>query len=219
MAVIVFGSINTDIGLGVRHLPVPGETVLTGGHALVPGGKGCNQAVAAAKLGADVRIFGAVGDDAMAAIPLDAMESAGVDTSGVKVAERPTALAAVMVADDGENAIVVASGANLSVGAEQLPDSRAGDVLVCQMDVPFAENAAALGQGEAAGAVTGLSAAPFGGPNIARSSPMGCRQSGAYAVASRTPSQSAGGTGGRQRRAPTGGAAKGIFLQVEMLSC
>ncbi len=61
MTVIVFGSINLDIALGVDHLPVPGETVLTGGYQVVPGG---NQAVAAAKLGADVRMVGAVGDDA-----------------------------------------------------------------------------------------------------------------------------------------------------------
>lgn len=162
MAVIVFGSINTDIGLGVRHLPVPGETVLTGGYALVPGGKGCNQAVAMAKLGADVRMIGAVGDDVMAGPPMAAMQAAGIDTARVRIAERPTGLAAVMVAEDGENAIVVASGANLSVRADQLANIRAGDVLVCQMEVPFEETAAALVQAKAAGAVTVLNLAPFG---------------------------------------------------------
>ena len=162
MAVIVFGSINTDIALGVGHLPVPGETVLTAGYQAVPGGKGCNQAVAAAKLGADVRMVGAVGDDAMAEVPMAAMQAAGVDTHDVRIAERPTGLAAVMVAEDGENAIVVASGANLAVRADQLSDIRAGDVLVCQMEVPFAETAAALALAKAAGAVTVLNLAPFG---------------------------------------------------------
>lgn len=166
MSVIVFGSINTDLALGVGHLPVPGETVLTAGYQAVPGGKGCNQAVAAARLGAahgiGVRMVGAVGEDAMAAIPLAAMQAAGVDTAGVRACGEPTGLAAVMVAADGENAIVVASGANRALRAEHLTDVRAGDVLLCQMEVPFAETAAALRLAKAAGALTLLNLAPFG---------------------------------------------------------
>lgn len=162
MTVIVFGSINTDIALGVGHLPVPGETVLTAGYAALPGGKGCNQAVAAARLGADVRMVGAVGDDAMAAFPLRAMQAAGIDTHDVRAVAEPTGLAAVMVAADGENAIVVASGANRAVQAGQLADIRPGDGLVCQMEVPIAETAAALRMAKAAGAVTLLNLAPFG---------------------------------------------------------
>ncbi len=162
MTVVVFGSINTDIALGVGHLPVPGETVLTAGYEAVPGGKGCNQAVAAARLGAKVRMVGAVGDDAMAAFPMQAMQTAGVDTHDVRIAERPTGLAAVMVAEDGENAIVVASGANRAVRADQLGDLKAADVLLCQMEVPFAETAAALQKAKAAGAATLLNLAPFG---------------------------------------------------------
>ena len=115
MTVIVFGSINVDIALPVDHLPVPGETVLTGGYEVVPGGKGCNQAVAAGKLGADVRMVGAIGDDAWASIPMQAREAAGIDTQDVRIVGSPTALAAVMVADDGENSIIVASGANKEV--------------------------------------------------------------------------------------------------------
>ena len=162
MTVIVFGSINTDIGLGVDHLPVPGETVLTAGYQVLAGGKGCNQAVAAAKLGADVRMVGAVGDDAWASIPMEAMEAAGVDTHDVRITDKPTALASVMVADDGENAIIVASGANLDVMASQLTDVRAEDVLVCQMEMPFEEVAKALLAAKAAGACTILNVAPFG---------------------------------------------------------
>lgn len=162
MSVIVLGSINTDLALGVGHLPRPGETVLTAGYRTVPGGKGCNQAVAAARLGAAVRMVGAVGEDAMAAVPLAAMRAAGVDTQCVRVCGEPTGLAAVMVAADGENAIVVASGANRSVRAEQLADVQAGDVLVCQMEVPFAETAAALQKAKASGALTLLNLAPFG---------------------------------------------------------
>lgn len=162
MTVIVFGSINTDIGLGVDHLPVPGETVLTADYQVLAGGKGCNQAVAAAKLGADVRMVGAVGDDAWASIPMEAMEAAGVDTHDVRITDKPTALASVMVADDGENAIIVASGANLDVMASQLTDVRAEDVLVCQMEMPFEEVAKALLAAKAAGACTILNVAPFG---------------------------------------------------------
>ena len=162
MTVIVFGSINVDIALQVDHLPVPGETVLTGGYEVVPGGKGCNQAVAAGKLGADVRMVGAIGDDAWASIPMQAMEAAGVDTQDVRIVGSPTALAAVMVADDGENSIIVASGANKEVRATQLSDVRADDVLVCQMEVLFDETADALLKAKAAGATTVLNLAPFG---------------------------------------------------------
>lgn len=162
MTIHVFGSINVDIALGVDHLPVPGETVLSDGYQAVPGGKGCNQAVAAAKLGVDVRMAGAVGDDAWASIPLAAMEAAGVDTDGVRITDAPTGLASVMVADDGENAIIVASGANRKVQADQLTGLRAGDVLVCQMEVPFEETADALLMAKAAGAATLLNLAPFG---------------------------------------------------------
>ena len=161
MTVIVFGSINLDIALGVDHLPVPGETVLSEGYQSIPGGKGCNQAVAAAKLGADVRMVGAVGDDAWASIPMAAMEAAGVDTNDVRITDTPTGLASVMVADDGENAIIVASGANRRVEAAQLTDIRAGDVLVCQMEVPFEETASALLKAKTAGATTVLNLAPF----------------------------------------------------------
>ena len=166
MTIIVFGSINLDIALGVDHLPSPGETVLSEGYQAVPGGKGCNQAVAAAKLGAahgvGVRMVGAVGDDAWASIPLAAMEAAGVDTDGVRITDAPTGLASVMVADDGENAIIVASGANRKVQADQLTGLRAGDVLVCQMEVPFEETADALLMAKAAGGITVLNLAPFG---------------------------------------------------------
>jgi ribokinase len=170
LSVIVFGSINTDIGLGVGVLPKPGETVLTEGYQVAAGGKGCNQAVAAAKLGADVRMVGAVGDDAWASVPMGAMEAAGVDTHDVCISDAPTGLAAVIVADDGENSIVVASGANRRVMASQLTDVRAEDVLVCQMEVPFPEIADALLAAKAAGARTVLNLAPFGTlPERARS--------------------------------------------------
>ncbi len=93
---------------------------------------------------------------------MEAMEAAGVDTHDVRIADKPTGLASVMVADDGENAIIVASGANRAVLASQLNDIRAGDVLVCQMEVLFEETAEALLKAKAAGAVTVLNLAPFG---------------------------------------------------------
>ena len=162
MTIIVFGSINLDIALGVEQLPTPGETVLTEGYQAVPGGKGCNQAVAAARLGAAVRMVGAVGDDAWASIPMAAMQAAGVDTQDVRITDRPTGLATVMVAEDGENAIIVASSANMSVTADQLTGLQTGDVLVCQMEVAPEETADALLKAKAAGAATVLNLAPFG---------------------------------------------------------
>ena len=166
MAVIVFGSTNVDIALPVVELPRPGETVLTASYRAVPGGKGCNQAVAAAKLGkafdVPVQMVGAVGQDAWASIPLDAMTAVGIDVRDVMRLPQPTALAAVMVATSGENSIVVASGANFHVRAEQLARMTHGDVLVCQMEVLAEETAAALLKAKADGATTVLNLAPYG---------------------------------------------------------
>jgi ribokinase len=160
--ITVFGSINIDLVLSVAHLPAPGETVLCPGYEAVPGGKGANQAVAAARAGAAVRMIGCVGEDAFTELALRDLTAAGVDLSAVRRTASPTACAAVMVDEDGENSIVVASGANLDTAAEQIPQGTLGrgDLLVLQMEVPFAENWRAIELAKSGGAQIMLSVAP-----------------------------------------------------------
>jgi ribokinase len=124
---VVIGSINVDLFAHVQRHPVPGETVLgTGGHR-APGGKGANQALAARLQGAEVSLVGAIGDDGDAGVALALLREAGVDLSGVAVLEGlPTGLAVITVADDGENTIVVVSGANAALPVEHALAAVAG---------------------------------------------------------------------------------------------
>src|SRR6478735_1242061 len=112
-SVVVVGSINVDVVMHVPGFPVPGVTLLADRVERSPGGKGANQAVAAARAGAATRLLGAVGDDGDSAPQVDALVVAGVDVSGVETCSgRITGTAFVMVAPSGENAIVVDAGAN-----------------------------------------------------------------------------------------------------------
>lgn len=113
--VVVVGSINVDLVAQVSRHPAPGETVLGRSSTTLPGGKGANQAVAAARLGAGVALVGAVGTDANAAVALSGLQEAGVDLGHVRTVDTATGLAIVTVADDGENSIVVVPGANGAV--------------------------------------------------------------------------------------------------------
>ncbi|NQW08711.1 MAG: ribokinase [Alphaproteobacteria bacterium] len=161
--ILVLGSINADLFFTVEHLPAPGETVLTPSVTLRPGGKGANQAAAAARAGSMVRFLGCVGDDAVAETVLAALVDAGCDISGVRRVAGATGTAAVMVEASGENQIVVASGANGRVTADLLPAEMAPDItLVCQMEIPPAETERALIAAKAWGARTVLNLAPAG---------------------------------------------------------
>lgn len=114
--VIVVGSLNVDLVVRVSELPAPGETVAGGEFARHHGGKGGNQAVAAARMGARVRFIGAVGDDQMGRDALAALVAEGVDTAGVRaVSGAPTGVALIVVDEHGENQIAVASGANVEL--------------------------------------------------------------------------------------------------------
>jgi ribokinase len=124
----VVGSINLDLVARVERLPRAGETVAASGFERIPGGKGANQAVAAARLGAAVRMIGAVGDDALAAEALTELEEAGVELQLERIGA--TGIALILVAADGENQIVVVPGANAAV----MPQSLSGAVL-CQLEV------------------------------------------------------------------------------------
>src|SRR5271156_4182160 len=144
--IVIFGSINVDLIVPVPRLPRPGETVLGGDYALLPGGKGANQALAARRAGAEVVMIGAVGTDSFAAPALDLLRRAGIDLRLVRTVAEPTGCAAIMVSAAGENAIAVASGANASVRSDQVPDELLdpGTLLVVQMEVPSSETMAVI---------------------------------------------------------------------------
>src|SRR5690242_10810211 len=120
--IVVFGSINLDLIFPLPHLPQPGETVLGPATRIEPGGKGANQAVAAARDGAAVAMVGAVGRDALADDALVLLRAAGVDLSRVARTDASTGCAAIAVDPAGANAIMVGSGANLLVRADQVED-------------------------------------------------------------------------------------------------
>ena len=160
--IVVFGSINVDLICPVPDLPQPGETILGSDYALLPGGKGANQALAARRAGSEVMLAGAIGRDSFASIALDLLCRDGVDTTLVREHEKPTGCAAIMVSSTGENAIAVSPGANSGVLSSQVPDELLdGDtILVAQMEVPFAETAALMRRGRARGARSLLNLAP-----------------------------------------------------------
>ena len=159
--VVVVGSANLDVVLDVRAVPRPGETVLARGRTTGPGGKGANQAVAAARSGARTAFVGAVGDDDAAAVLLDALGDAGVGTSAALLSpQTATGTAYVVVDEAGENAIVVDPGANATLtglGDAQRDLVAAAAVVLCQLEVPLGAVREALA---AAGGLRVLNAAP-----------------------------------------------------------
>jgi ribokinase len=138
--VVVVGSINVDLVVSVPRLPRPGETVLGGEFARHMGGKGANQAVAAARAGARVHMVGAVGRDDYGRESVAALTAEGVDIAGVRTLDAPTGVALIAVAPDGENLIVVAPGANglLDPGQQALRWPAGAGVLLASLEVPMA---------------------------------------------------------------------------------
>lgn len=140
MSVVVVGSVNRDIVARVARIPGPGETVLGADLARTSGGKGANQAVAAARAGgAAVAFVGAVGDDSDGAALRAQLAADGIDVSGLETVPEPTGTALISVGADGENAIVVVPGANgardrLAEAQRRLVER--ADVLVTQLEVP-----------------------------------------------------------------------------------
>jgi ribokinase len=165
--VVVVGSINIDLVVTADRFPRPGETLLGTSFARHPGGKGANQAVASARIGAGTVMIGAVGRDPFGGFMLGALSRAGVDTGSVRVIpDAPTGTAVITVAG-GENSIIVIAGANsaLTVEAESLPIEQ-DDVVLAQLEIPPAAWAAAFSTARARGATTILNAAPAN-PEIA----------------------------------------------------
>ena len=165
--VVVAGSINTDLVVRVARFPVPGETLAGGSLAINGGGKGANQAVAAARMGAPVALVGAVGSDVFSQARVADLVAAGVDVGFVRRRDHVTGGVAVIQVDAaGQNTIVLVSGANDSVAAGDAADGVGAvlgreDVLVCQFELPLEATRAALRTARGIGAYSVLNAAPY----------------------------------------------------------
>lgn len=163
--ITVFGSINMDLVATATTMPRPGQTVAGLQSSAAPGGKGANQALAARRAGADVRMAGAVGRDHFAAEALTLLKEASIDLSLVRIVDRPTGTAHVVVDGSGENAIVVVPGANGEVEAQDargvLETMRPGEFLVLQMEVSASAVEAALVAAKAKGIISILNVAPM----------------------------------------------------------
>ena len=163
--VLVVGSLNVDIVTQVERLPIPGETVLASPIVRSFGGKGGNQAVAAARVGADVWMVGCVGDDTNGADSVTALSSAGVNTDHVSRCGTPTGTATVLVDTLGENVVAVSPGANAELGADATRAAldelmRPGDVVLISLEIPHSTVLAAVQAARAAGAIVVMNPAP-----------------------------------------------------------
>lgn len=138
--IVVVGSINADLVVRVPRHPAPGETLTGSGGTVLPGGKGANQALAAARLGGRVAMVAAVGADAHADAALSLLRESGADLTAVRETQEPTGLAVVTVADDGENSIVIVPGANGTMDAAAVEDHAqliaSAAVVVLQGEIP-----------------------------------------------------------------------------------
>ncbi|MEU6189761.1 ribokinase [Nocardia sp. NPDC047038] len=145
-AIVVLGSVNMDLITTTARRPVPGETVLGNGFAMVPGGKGANQAIAARRAGGEVSFLGAVGDDVFAGELRAALTDAAVFTDRLRTVAGPSGIATIVVDDDGENSIIVVGGANTrmtELTEDDLAAIAAADILLCQLEIPVETIAAA----------------------------------------------------------------------------
>ena len=133
-SVCVVGSINLDLVASVEHLPLSGETITSTSLDYVPGGKGANQAVASARLGADVRFVGAVGDDDFGRLAVEELRKADVDLSRTQVVRSPTGLALIFVDEKGETQIVVVPGANHALDPDRIEIGEP-DALISQLEI------------------------------------------------------------------------------------
>lgn len=163
--IAVIGNINCDFVFRVPRLPRPGETLAGSGFFTAAGGKGANQAVAAARLGAQVSFVGCVGADTTGADMLSHLRADGVDVSRVRTdPKEPTGSALIMVQDSGENSIVVAFGANLAIGPEHLAEHREllhnCDALLLQQEMRIETVSEAIRIGKEAGCRVILDPAP-----------------------------------------------------------
>lgn len=173
MTLIVLGSANRDYTVLVERHPLPGETLLGESLTVATGGKGANQAAAAARAGARPVFVGAVGSDSVGDDVLSELEARGVDVSHVLRADQPTGVALITVSSDGENSIVVAAGANASLDPAATAATVAalagdGAVLLAQLEIPAETVSAAASEIEKAGGrfVLNLSPSRYVSPRL-----------------------------------------------------
>lgn len=160
MGVIVLGSINVDIVSRVAALPLPGETVLGGPLEVLLGGKGANQAVAAAVSGAKTQMFGCIGTQSFGLALTDMMEGYGVDMAAVATLDGPSGAALIGVDAGAENSIIVSPGANGRASEASFPDPVAGDHVLAQLELPVDVVLDYFHRARSAGAMTILNTAP-----------------------------------------------------------
>ncbi|EPL03951.1 ribokinase [Pseudomonas sp. CF161] len=166
--VVVVGSLNMDLVTRAERLPRGGETLIGKSFATVPGGKGANQAVAAARLGAQVSMVGCVGDDAYGEQLRGALLAEAIDYQAVSVIEGSSGVALIVVDDSSQNAIVIVAGANAQLAPEVVAGFdailQAADVIICQLEVPYSTVGYALKRGRELGKTVILNPAPASGP-------------------------------------------------------
>src|ERR1700722_1874008 len=158
--IIVFGSLDIDMIMPVGHFPKPGETVLcTADYLSHPGGKGANQAVAAARGGAKVAVVGKVGDDSFGRRCVNNLKNQSIWASGIGISDnRPTGCATIAVDSSGSNISIVAPGANLEATSDQVPDEvfTNRNMILAQLEVPQKETFSVLARARKGGAITVL---------------------------------------------------------------
>lgn len=166
--VVVIGSMNMDLVTRAPRLPRGGETLIGESFATVHGGKGANQAVAAARLGAQVSMVGCVGRDAYGEELRGALLAEQIDCQAVSTVDDSSGVALIVVDDNSQNAIVIVAGANGALTSEVIDrfDSvlQAADVIICQLEVPDATVGHALARGRALGKIVILNPAPASRP-------------------------------------------------------
>ncbi|KJZ53898.1 ribokinase [Pseudomonas marginalis] len=166
--VVVVGSLNMDLVTRASRLPRAGETLIGQTFSTVPGGKGANQAVASARLGADVSMIGCVGTDAYGTQLRDALQVEGIDCQAVSTVDGSSGVALIVVDDSSQNAIVIVAGSNgeLTPASLQAFDAvlQAADVIVCQLEVPMNTVGYALKRGRELGKTVILNPAPASAP-------------------------------------------------------
>lgn len=162
--ILVIGSTNTDMTAFCGKMPAPGETVLGNDFVMGPGGKGANQAVAAKRLGGDVRFVCKVGKDIFGENTIRHFKEEGLDTSGVMFSGKPSGVALITVDESAENCIVVASGANNDYTEEDIRSIRGfideSDILLMQLEIPVPAVVEAARIGHEAGKMVVLNPAP-----------------------------------------------------------
>jgi ribokinase len=162
--ILVLGSLNVDLVTRVPRPPAPGETLQGGALELFIGGKGANQACAAALLGGDVRMAGKIGNDVFADRLTSGLQAAGVDTTLIKQSASPSGAAVIFVLPHGENMIVISAGANADVAPDfavkAVERLSPGDLLLCQLEIPLDSVQAAFRSAKQKDVVTILDPAP-----------------------------------------------------------